>query len=53
MHRRSSVTLYTETDRPAEDVFASIASTRTQIAQRGDILDKGESWKDVARKGLR
>ncbi|MBT7959928.1 MAG: type II toxin-antitoxin system prevent-host-death family antitoxin [Akkermansiaceae bacterium] len=52
-HPVAKIVPYTETDRPAEDVFASIASTRTQIAQRGDIRDKGESWKDVARKGLR
>lgn len=44
---------YTETDRCSEDVFASIAKTRSQIAQRGDIRDEGETWKDVARKGLR
>jgi len=30
-----------------------IAQTRAQIAKRGSLLNKGESWKSVARDGLR
>ena len=52
-HPVAKIVPYNETDRSAEDVFASIASTRSQIAQRGGIRDKGESWTDVAREGLR
>jgi prevent-host-death family protein len=44
---------YTESDRPAEDVFSSIAKTRSQIAKRAGIRKEGETWKDIARKGLR
>lgn len=36
-----------------EDVLLSIAVTRNEIAQRGSILEENESWKDIARKGLR
>ncbi len=36
-----------------EEVLASISKTRAQIAHRGTMLEDGESWKEVARKGLR
>ncbi len=44
---------YRETDREGEDILASIAKTRSQIAERGRVLDEGETWKDIAREGLR
>ncbi len=35
------------------DVLTSIAETRNKVSQRGALLEKGESWKEVAREGLR
>ena len=42
-----------ESEMKREEVLASISQTRSQIAIRGSILEDGESWKDVARHGLR
>jgi len=44
---------FREDDRPTEEVFDRIAQTRAKIAQRGGIREKGESWKELARKNLR
>ncbi len=44
---------FREEHRPVEEVFERIAQTRVKIAQRGGILKKGESWKELTRKGLR
>ena len=44
---------FREDDHPSKEVFDRIAKTRDKIAQRGGILNKGESWKDLAREGLR
>jgi len=35
------------------DVLNSIAETRINIFQLGSLIEKGESWKEVAREGLR
>jgi prevent-host-death family protein len=35
------------------DVLTSIAETRNKVSQRGALLEKGESWNNVAREGLR
>ena len=42
-----------ENDTEYAEVLASISNTRSQIAQRGSILEDGESWKELSRKGLR
>ncbi len=34
-------------------ILTSIAETRNKVYQRGTLLEEGESWKDMARKGLR
>ncbi len=36
-----------------EEVLARIKLTREQIATRGNFLKQGETWKELAREGLR
>ena len=52
-HPIAKIVPFRENDSPASDVFTRIAKTRLSIASKGGICEKGESWKDVARKGLR
>ena len=52
-HPIAKIVPFREIDTPAFDVFARIAKTRQSIATKGGICEKGESWKEVARKGLR
>jgi len=52
-HPIAKIVPFRENDSPAADVFIRISKTRLSIAARGGICEKGESWKDVARKGLR
>jgi prevent-host-death family protein len=35
------------------DVLSSIAVTRGKVLERGGVLKEGESWKELAREGLR
>jgi prevent-host-death family protein len=35
------------------DVLSSIAVTRDKVLERGGVLKEGESWKELAREGLR
>ncbi len=39
--------------RSLTEVMASIKATREEIAQRGPILEPGETYKELGRKGLR
>jgi prevent-host-death family protein len=44
---------YREDERSAEEVLGSIARTRSKIARRGSLRETGETWKKMAREGLR
>ena len=40
-------------ERSVADVLADFRALREGIAKRGPVLEAGESWKDLARDGLK
>jgi len=44
---------FEDNERAADEVLASIAGTRRKIARNGGFLHNGETWKGLAREGLR
>jgi len=40
-------------ERDMQELLESLRKTRESISTRGPVREKGESWKDIAREGLR
>ena len=52
-HPIAKIVPFRHNDSSDSNVFDRISKTRESIASKGAICEEGESWKDLARKGLR
>jgi prevent-host-death family protein len=52
-HPIAKIVPFRESEESTEAVFDRIAQTRLQVEQRGGVLHEGETWKDIARSGIR